>query len=135
MEYMLLPKLVVFAEKAWSAEKPWESITDSVQREQIFAQNWNDFINTLSLRELPRLDYYHQGFNYRVPPAGAIVENNLVKANVFFPGFKIRYTTDGTEPILSSTIYQKPISEKGLIKLKVFDGKGNSSTTTEIEHL
>ena len=135
MEYMILPKLVVFAEKAWSAEKPWESITDSVQREQIFAQSWNDFINTLSLRELPRLDYYHQGFNYRVPPAGAIVENNLVKANVLFPGFKIRYTTDGTEPILSSTIYQKPIAEKGLIKLKVFDGKGNSSITTEIEHL
>lgn len=135
MEYMLLPKLLVFAEKAWSAEKPWETITDSVQREQVFAHSWSDFVNTLSARELPRLDYYHQGFNYRVPPAGAIVESNMVKANTLFPGFTIRYTTDGTEPVGNSSIYQKPIAEKGLIKLKVFDGKGNSSAITEIDHL
>ena len=135
MEYMLLPKLVVFAEKAWSAEKHWETITDSVQREQLFADSWSDFMHTLSVRELPRLDYYHQGFIYRIPPAGAIVENNMVKANTMLPGFTIRYTTDGTEPVISSTIYHKPIAEKGLIKLKVFDGKGKSSTVTEIEHL
>ncbi|WP_202800210.1 chitobiase/beta-hexosaminidase C-terminal domain-containing protein [Pontibacter sp. BAB1700] len=83
-------------------------------------------MNVLGKRELPRLSHYAGGFQYRIPTAGAVVENGRVLANVQLPGFIIRYTTDGTEPGEKSPVYTGPISEKGEIKLKVFSPSGRS---------
>ena len=105
LEYYMLPKLIGFAESAWAAERKWETINDKAEREALIQKEWNGFANTLAKRELPRLSYLNGGYNYRVPPPGAVIENGMLKANSEFPGLIIRYTTDGTEPIGNSTEY------------------------------
>ena len=133
MEYYTLPKLMGFAESAWSAERSWETIADKTTREKVIQTGWNVFVNTLAQKELPRLSYFNGGYNYRVPLPGAIVENGTLKANSAFPGLTIRYTTDGSEPNEKSTEYKNPINVAGNIKLKSFDAAGKGSRTVSIK--
>ncbi|RDB03642.1 family 20 glycosylhydrolase [Runella aurantiaca] len=129
MEYYTLPKLMGFAESAWSAERPWENIADKTTREKVIQTGWNVFVNTLAQKELPRLSYLNGGYNYRVPLPGAFIENGTLKANVAFPGLTIRYTTDGSEPTQKSAEYKSPIKVSGTLKLKSFDASGKGSRT------
>jgi hexosaminidase len=85
-------------------------------------------------RQLPLLEKYNGGYNYRIPPAGAVIENGAVLANTQFPNHIIRYTTDGSEPSNTSAVYNAPVTAKGIIKLKVFSATGNESYLTIIEN-
>ena len=133
MEYYTLPKLMGFAESAWSAERSWENIADKTAREKLIQTNWNVFVNTLAQKELPRLSYLNGGYNYRVPLPGAVIENGTLKANSAFPGLTIRYTTDGSEPGEKSTEYKNPVNATGMVKLKSFDASGKSSRTVTVK--
>lgn len=133
MEYYTLPKLMGFAESAWSAERPWETIADKTTREKVIQTGWNVFVNTLAQKELPRLSYLNGGYNYRVPLPGAIVENGTLKANSAFPGLTIRYTTDGSEPNEKSAEYTAPVKVSGGVKVKSFDASGKSSRTVAVK--
>ncbi|SMO40921.1 family 20 glycosylhydrolase [Solitalea koreensis] len=134
MEYMILPKLLGLAERAWAKNPEWATEKDEVKAESLYSQSWSQFINVVSKRELPRLNYYAGGFKYRIPTPGVIAENGTVKANVQLPGFAIRYTTNGLTPTVKSPLYKGPITEKGSIKLSVFDGIGRSSRVEEIKN-
>ncbi|GAB2546391.1 family 20 glycosylhydrolase [Rufibacter soli] len=134
LEYMLLPKLLGLAERAWATDPAWATNPESDQSKAAYAQDWSAFVNVLGKRELPRLSYYAGGFNYRIPTAGAKVENGKVVANVQLPGFTIRYTTNGTAPTVKSKVYTGPIVEKGKISLAVFDAAGRSSRVTTVEN-
>jgi hexosaminidase len=127
LEYYMLPKLVGFAESAWAAERSWETVEDRTQREILIRNGWNVFANRLGKRELPRLHYLNGGYNYRVPPPGAIIENGELKANVEYPGLTIHYTTDGTEPTIASPRYAGPVAVKESVILKSFDAAGKAS--------
>lgn len=132
LEYMLLPKLLGFAERAWAKTPEWVTESDPEKAEEQYQKDWNSFVNTLGQRELMRLNNYAGGFNYRIPTAGAKIENGKVMANIQLPGFIIRYTTNGTEPNAKSKVYVAPVSAKGTIKLKVFNTDGRSGRTVEI---
>jgi hexosaminidase len=127
LEYYMLPKLVGFAESAWAAERRWETVEDKTQREKLILEGWNVFSNSLGKRELPRLHYLNGGYNYRVPPPGAVIENGELKANVEYPGLTIHYTTDGSEPTIASPRYEMPLPVKGPVALKSFDATGKAS--------
>jgi hexosaminidase len=134
-EYMLLPRMLAFAERAWSADPAWATTTDAAKREQLCDASWNEFANRLGQIELPRLDYYATGsINYRLPLPGIATVNNAVVANCSYPGLTIRYTTDGSEPNIESDVYKTPLTvEKGsLVKMKTFSTKGRSSRTSAI---
>ncbi|UKJ07887.1 family 20 glycosylhydrolase [Solitalea lacus] len=131
-EYMLLPKLLGLAERAWSKSPDWAEEKDPAKAEVQYADAWSVFINVISKRELPRLNYYGGGWKYRIPTVGAIVENGVVKANVQLPGFVIRYSTNGAEPSVKSKAYTGPITEKGVIKLRVFDAAGRLGRTERV---
>ncbi len=131
-EYMLLPKLLGLAERAWAPDPAWGTEPDAAKGEAAYNQAWSAFVNVLGKRELPRLSYYAGGFQYRIPTAGAVVENGKVLANVQLPGLIIRYTTDGSEPTEKSKVYTGPISEKGEIKLKVFTPSGRSGRVVTV---
>jgi hexosaminidase len=133
-EYMLLPKLLGLAERAWAPQPAWATEEDSALWKNQYEQAWIQFLNRVSKRELPRLDHYAGGFNYRIPTAGATIDNSRVKANVQMPGFTIRYTTDGSEPTIDSKEYIEPISEEGVIKLRVFNRSGRGGRTIEIDN-
>jgi hexosaminidase len=131
LEYYTLPKLIGFAETAWGKARPWETETNPVKRQQQMDEGWNLFANTLAQKELPRLAGLFGGFNYRIPLPGAVVEEGLLKANIEYPGLIIRYTTDGSEPTVQSTVYKEPVQVSGTVKLKAFDAAGKGSRTVE----
>ncbi|MBC3538911.1 family 20 glycosylhydrolase [Rufibacter sediminis] len=134
LEYMLLPKLLGLAERAWAPDPVWATNPESGQSKAAYQQAWSEFVNVLGKRELPRLSYYAGGFGYRIPPVGAQVQDGKVLANVQFPGMTIRYTTDGSEPTATSKVYSGPVLEKGTIKLATFDAAGRASRVTTVEN-
>ena len=133
MEYMMLPKLLGLAERAWAKDPEWATEKDSAKADALYAHAWSIFANVMGKREMPRLDYYDDGFNWRIPTAGAITDNGILTANVQMPGLVIRYTTNGDEPTLKSPVYTAPVSASGkTVKLKVFSPRGRSSRTTTV---
>ncbi len=132
--YMLLPKLLALAERAWSPDPEWANTSDSIQFQNLYNQSWSAFVNTVAKRELPRLDYYDGGFNYRIPSVGAVQKDGAIKLNLQLPGLSIRYTTDGTEPTPVSKEATSTITEKGMIKIRVFNTKGRGGRTVTIEN-
>jgi len=129
----ILPKLMGFAETAWAPEREWETIEDKAKREASWDKGWSVFANTLAKQELPRLKSIFGGYNYRVPtPGGKIVDGKL-HANSTYPGLSIRYTTDGSEPISSSTIYKEPVLVSGSVKIKAFDAAGQGSLSMKVK--
>ena len=133
MEYSVLPKLLGFAESAWSPERNWEMIADDAQRKKLIFAGWNQFANTIGQKNIPKLSYLNGGYNYRLPMPGAIIEGGILKANVELPGLEIRYTHDGTEPTATSPAYAAPVKVSGIIKLKTFDKAGRFSRTSEVK--
>lgn len=135
LEYMILPKLMGLAERAWSPDPEWATSADAARSASLYAADWNRFVNQLGQQELPKLDYYAGGFGYRIPPPGMKVENGQVVMNVQFPGLVIRYTVDGSEPTLKSPQYVGPVEQQGrVIKAKVFTQAGRGSRTISLKN-
>jgi hexosaminidase len=128
-EYLLLPKLLGLAERSWAPDPQWATEEDVSKSEELYQKAWNDFVNIVGKRELPRLDAYSGGFAYRIPTAGLITENGKVKANVQYPGLIIRYTTDGSEPDQNSLIYKGELPESGNLSFRVFNQSGRGGRT------
>jgi hexosaminidase len=134
LEYLLYPKLLALAERAWTQNPSWATELDKNKSETLYNNDWSVFVNILGKKEMPRLDYYSGGFGYRIPPVGAIIENGKVSANIQQPGFTIRYTTDGSEPTINSEVYKTPIVTKGKIKFCAFSSNGRKGKLTVIEN-
>jgi len=132
LEYYLFPKMIGFAESAWSKERNWETMENRTRREEEMDKGWNVFANTLAQKELPRMSGIFGGFIYRVPAPGAKIEDGKLFANSAYPGLTIRYTTDGTEPTKTSTVYKEPVPVSGKVILKAFDAAGKGSLMMEV---
>lgn len=132
-EYMLFPKLLGFAERAWAASPDWAEEKDPIKAEAKYQQAWSVFANVLGKKELPRLDHYRGGVQYRVPPVGVKVLNGKMQVKTQFPGLQIRYTTDGSLPTYRSKLYQNPIPNVKGVQFKAFSTNGRSSKTVEIK--
>lgn len=96
VEYMAFPRMLAVAEVGWSSKE----------------KNFDDFKRRVNA-VLPRLDA--QNVNYRIPEPGGlqnIVTNNESVSLTLTPapGTKLLYTTDGSTPTDSSTVYDKPVS-------------------------
>ncbi|WP_437927959.1 family 20 glycosylhydrolase [Sorangium sp. So ce291] len=133
MEYLIFPKLVSLAERAWAPDPAWAAEEDAAARASLLAEAWNRFANSLGQRELPRLDHLGGGVGYRLPLPGARIEDGKLVANVAFPGLEIRYTTDGTEPDATSAVYSGPVAVSGVVKLRTFDTRGRGSRTSVVD--
>jgi len=132
LEYLLLPRLLALAERAWSPSPDWAEEGDETKVKQLYVNSLSNFYNLLGKRELKRLNHYAGGFNYRIPTPGLKVENGKVVANVQLPGFTIRYTTDGSIPTLKSPVYTQPVSLNDQLVFRTFDHKGNASSSSKI---
>lgn len=129
LEYLLLPKLLGLAERAWAPDPSWAVDVEPKKAETSYLYAWSVFLNTIAKRELPRLDFYKGGFLYRIPTPGLKKIENTVYANVQLPGLIIRYTTDGTEPNEKSKVYSKPVSFQKGLKFRAFNVLGRGGRT------
>ncbi len=112
LEYYIMPKMFGLVERAWTGDPEWGSEADR-------NADWSDFVHQVGGRELPRLNALLGGWNYRVPLPGLKVENDLVSANVRFPGLPIHYTTDGSDPTADSPRYSEPVPYDDNLRFKV----------------
>ena len=87
----------------------------------------------MARKELPRLNSIFGGYNYRIPLPGAVVEIGRLKANVEFPGLDLRYTNDGSEPTIESSLFTGPVEVSGTVKIRAFNTAGKGSRTSAIE--
>lgn len=133
LEYLLLPRLLPLAERAWARDPGWDQLPDSPERQARMASDWNEFANRLGRRELPRLDGFLGGMGYRVPVPGALLRDGVLCANVDLPGFVLRYTTDGSEPTMASPVYAPIRTEQATVAAFTTSGRRGRSVTVRAE--
>ena len=132
IEYMLMPKLLGVAERAWAPDPDWARERDDAQAAALYQEAWSRFVNVVGKRELPRLGQEGLPINYRIPTPGLKVVDGSVLCNLQLPGFTLRYTTDGTEPAATSPAVQGPIAAKGVVRVAAFDGRGRKGATATL---
>lgn len=132
MDYMIFPKLIGLAERAWAKDPAWTTEKDPNKAAELYNQDWSKFLNILGKRELPRLAYYNGGYSFRIPKPGVLLQDGKYSSNIQYPGLTIRYTTDGTEPTATSKIYEGPVdAANGVVKFRAFDAKGRGGNIAE----
>jgi hexosaminidase len=132
LDYMLVPKLLALAERAWAPDPEWAREADAARADVAYREAWSRFVNVLGKRELPRLD--QEGVRYRIPKPGLKAVDGQVLCNIQIPGLTLRYTTDGSEPSLKSPGVAGPILTKGTIKVAAFDTRGRKGFTAQEEN-
>lgn len=102
MEYMIYPRLVAVAERAWhraaweqdyKAGREYKGGETHLVNVRALDKDWTRFANVLGSRELAKLD--KAGIHYRLPVPGARVVGGVLEANTSFPGMVVEYSTDG----------------------------------------
>jgi hexosaminidase len=134
LEYMMLPKILGLAERAWAQEPEWAIGEYSILNDLYYKNSWSQFANRVGKRELPRLTYYNGGFSYRIPEPGLKLRDGKVYANIQLPGLEIRYTRDGSDPVAGSTIYTGSLTEKGKFRFAAFDISGRRGRVVGVEN-
>ena len=115
MEYMIYPRLLPLAERAWHRAN-WEmdhkagrefagGKTHHVDTKALHT-DWLRFANLMGQRELPKMDA--AGVAYRLPVPGAQVNGGKLQANTSLPGLAIEYSVDGGKQWQLYDDVQKP---------------------------
>ncbi|APX66914.1 family 20 glycosylhydrolase [Sphingomonas sp. gentR] len=133
VDYMLFPRLLALAERAWS--KPdWEPAyvagtgyqpnDPRVDRTKLLA-GWRDFAGRMGA-QMRLLD--RAGVTYRLAPPGARIANGRLEANTEFAGTPIEYRIGGS----AWTRYNGPVAVTGAVELRTRtpDGRRASRTVT-----
>ncbi|OLQ86583.1 beta-N-acetylhexosaminidase [Vibrio ponticus] len=127
-EYMVFPRVLAAAERAWH-KADWENeyqvgveysqstnLVDKAARNQ----DYNRFANVLGQRELAKLE--KAGIDYRLPVPGAKIENGKLAMNSAFPGIELQYSIDGqnwltyaddARPSVSGEVWIRSVSASG----------------------
>ena len=135
LDYMFMPNIIVFSQKAWSQDDSWMSISDKEIKNQTLEIEWNKFTNNLGQRALPIVDEIFGGLSYDLPKPGGIIVNDSLYANTVFPGLDIKYTLDGTVPDSNSENYTTPVKIKTdeVVHLRLFDKKGRGGNDIKVD--
>ncbi|WP_340620723.1 beta-N-acetylhexosaminidase [Xenorhabdus siamensis] len=99
MEYMIYPRLLPLAERAWH-QAEWEQnyqqgreykggVTRYVETDKL-NNDWRRFANLMGQREMAKLDKAHVA--YRLPIPGARIVSGTLEANIALPGLAIQYS-------------------------------------------
>jgi hexosaminidase len=113
--YMLFPRLLAVAERAWHSpnwsEKyqpgvSYSSVTGHFDSEQEAAmlKDWLNFNHVLSTKAMPQL--VNEGIEPRVPLPGAILKEGMLHMNTDFSGLQLEYKL----PNKNWQLYENPIN-------------------------
>lgn len=131
VDYMLFPRLLALAERAWSPA-PWTPAYQAgasyewndarVDRAKLKA-GWQDFAGRVAA-QFPMLE--RMGIAYRVAPPGARIVGGKLEANSMFPGTAIEYRIgDG-----AWTRYAGPVAVSGAVELRSRSADGKRASRT-----
>jgi hexosaminidase len=134
LDYLLMPRLMAVAERAWAGDPAWATEADPARAAALHRAAWSGFVNVLGQRLLPRLDLERKDVRYRIAPPGLMLDGGKVLVNHAIPGLTLRYTTDGSAPSSASPLVTGPIRERGVIQVAAFDRNGRSGLVARIEH-
>lgn len=123
LEYMLMPRLLALAERAWAPQPGWAANGDAAAR----IADWGLFSSQLGLAVLPYVEARFPALTYHLPPPGAIVRNGMVQANYAWPGMTLHFTRDGSAPTSRSPVLQDQIRSGGPIRIVAVSGTGRTS--------
>jgi len=135
LDYMFMPNIIVFSQKAWSQDPEWMKISDKTKREFTLDYEWNKFTNTIGQRVLPIIDNIYGGLSYDLPKPGGIIKNDSLYANSVFPGLNIKYTLDGSLPDIESMNYNNPVklNQDDIVNLRLFDNMGRGGYPIQVD--
>ena len=135
LDYMFMPNIIVFSQKAWSQDPEWMKISDKTKREYTLDYEWNKFTNTIGQRVLPIIDNIYGGLSYDLPKPGGIIKNDSLFANSVFPGLNIKYTLDGSLPGIESMNYNNPVklNQADIVNLRLFDNMGRGGYPIQVD--
>ncbi|XP_052085034.1 chitobiase-like [Mytilus californianus] len=121
LEYMMFPRLIAFAERAWH-HASWHETNNVKEMER----DWIEFLNYLVYKELPKLDKLN--VHYRIPPPGAIIEDGKLHVNTYYPGLTVEYSVDspGNEKQWYKVTGDETLSEQIILRTLSADGKRHS---------
>ncbi|WP_447727165.1 family 20 glycosylhydrolase [Sphingomonas koreensis] len=131
VEYMLFPRLLALAERAW-APAPWAPAyqpgvsyqwQDSRVDQRKLATEWQDFAGRVSA-QFSMLE--RGGIAYRVAPPGARIAGGKLETNSAFPGTAIEYRTDGG----AWTRYAGPVAVTGAVEVRSRSADGRRASRT-----
>ncbi|MES2006427.1 MAG: family 20 glycosylhydrolase [Bacteroidota bacterium] len=106
LEYMVLPRMLALAETVWSPAAN---------------KNWDDFNRRIQyhFRAFDQKGLHYSPGNYTVDIRPESKEGKLtVSLSTEIPAARIYYTTDGSLPNASATLYERPIPVNNSILLK-----------------
>ncbi|WP_342118566.1 family 20 glycosylhydrolase [Pseudoduganella sp. OTU4001] len=132
LDYMLVPRMLALAERAWAAEPAWVNEREAAWAVELRKAGWSHFANQLGKRVLPRLDAEGLAVDYRIAPPGLRVEQGRVIANHQLPGFALHYTTDGSAPHAGSARVNGPISARGTVRVAAVAANGRAGASSQV---
>ena len=130
-EYMYFPRLISFAQKAWSKSE-WEDQSSSLDDQQLLQKintDWLSFSSLLVSKHLPEIA--NQGVQFRLPPPGAVYQNGLLKMNHLFVGMQLEYQLTSSEWLT----YQQPIRVSDVFLIRARLPKNLTQTTTDVNNV
>ena len=131
VDYMLFPRLLALAERAWSpadwapayqAGATYEWNDARVDRARLDA-GWQDFARRVAA-QFPQLESI--GIAYRVAPPGARIAGGKLEANSVFPGTAIEYRFGEG----GWTRYAGPVEVHGAVELRSRSADGTRASRT-----
>lgn len=134
LDYLLMPRMLALAERAWATDPAWTGESDKAKAEQLHRQSWSVFANQLGKVVLPKLNAEFPGVQYRIAPPGLKIVEGTVQVNHQLPGFTLRFTVDGSEPSQQSAVVNGPIVGRTLIKVAAFDSAGRKGRTAQMDN-
>lgn len=134
IDYMLLPRLLGLAERAWAADPAWVSEADPAKAKILHDAAWSVFAHQIGKRVLPRLAADRPDLKYRIAPPGLKRVEGKVLVNHQLPGFTLRYTTDGSEPGVGSPLVAGPIEAPGIVQVAAFDRNSRRGRASRIDN-
>ncbi|MBW3696306.1 beta-N-acetylhexosaminidase [Vibrio sp. T187] len=127
-EYMVFPRVLAAAERAWHKAE-WEndykvgveySQNSKLVDQDALNRDFNRFANILGQRELAKLE--RSGIDYRLPVPGAKIEEGKLAMNVQFPGVELQYSlngedwisySEGDRPSVEGEVFVRSVSATG----------------------
>ncbi|MDE2219660.1 MAG: carbohydate-binding domain-containing protein [Gammaproteobacteria bacterium] len=133
LDYMLMPRLLAVAERAWAPDPDWTSQADPARAARQHAEAWSAFVTKLGRDVLPRLDAELPDMHYRLPPPGLKRAGDNVLVNEQIPGLELRYTIDGSQPGAHSPLVNGPIAATGTVRVAAFDRNGRAGRAAQLD--